>query len=105
MLKHINENNFKEEVELNNKVILVDFFATWCPPCKMLSPVVEKIGNSTNEFDVGKLDIDESQTLAMQYKVNVVPTMIIFKAGKEVERMEGYLDESTILSKVRNHLS
>ena len=82
MLKHINEDNFKTEVLESEKVTLVDFFATWCGPCQMLAPVLEKISNSRANFDIAKIDIDQLPDLAVEYGVEVVPTMVIFKNGK-----------------------
>ncbi len=97
MLKHVNNNNFKNEVLENKKVILVDFFATWCAPCSMLSPVLEKISNSRADFDIAKINIDENVNLAQEYKVEVIPTLVIFKEGKPVEKMVGFIDENKIV--------
>lgn len=104
MLKHVNNQNFREEVLKAQGIVLVDFFATWCGPCKMLSPVLEKISNSRAEFDIAKVDIDNDQDLAIEYGIEVVPTMLIFKGGEVVDRIEGYLDENTIVNKVISHM-
>lgn len=104
MLKHVSNKDFNEEVLNNSKVILVDFFATWCPPCKMLSPVIEKIASSRAEFDVAKINIDEEQELAMKYQVEAVPTMVIFKEGRIVDRIVGFADEDEIVSVVSRHI-
>lgn len=102
MIKHINENNFKAEVLDSAKPILVDFFATWCGPCNMLSPILENISNTRADFDIAKVNIDELRDLAIDYEVEVVPTLLIFKNGKVVGRIEGLVSEQEIINKVQN---
>lgn len=102
MIKHINENNFKAEVLDSAKPILVDFFATWCGPCNMLSPILENISNTRADFDIAKVNIDELRDLAIDYEVEVVPTLLIFKTGKVVGRIEGLVSEQEIINKVQN---
>ena len=104
MLKHINKEEFNDIVLKSDKVVLVDFFATWCGPCKMLAPVLEKISKTTTDFDIAKIDIDDNQELAYEYGVEVVPTLIVFKNGEIVGRMEGYLDENSIISEMSKYL-
>lgn len=104
MLKHLTNKNFEKEVLQSDKAILVDFFATWCGPCQMLGPVLEKISTSRADFDIAKVDIDQAPDLASRYKIEVVPTMLIFKDGNIVDRMEGYLDENTIASKMTQYI-
>lgn len=104
MLKHINKENFEEEVLKSDKTILVDFFAVWCGPCQMLGPVLEQIANENSNFEVGKLDIDEAQEIAIDYGVQVVPTMMIFKNGQVVDKMEGLYSKTEIVEKVSKHV-
>jgi thioredoxin 1 len=104
MLKHVDRSNFENEVIKSNKVILVDFFATWCPPCKMLSPVLEKIASSRAEFDVAKVNIDENNDIAGKYNIEVVPTMLVFKEGKVVDKMVGYMNENDITNTVNKYI-
>jgi thioredoxin 1 len=104
MLKHLNNKDFESEVINSKKAILVDFFATWCGPCKMLSPVLEKISTSRADFDIAKIDVDQEQSLASTYGIEVVPTMLIFKDGKVVDKLEGYVDENTIVSKMSRYM-
>lgn len=104
MVKHINENEFKSEVIGKKGVVLVDFFATWCPPCKMLAPILEEIGNSRAEFDIIKVNIDENINIATEYKIEVVPTMLIFKDGKVVDTLVGYMPKEEIIDKVTMHV-
>lgn len=98
MIKYINETNFKTEVLDSKKAILVDFFATWCGPCNMLSPVLEKISNTRADFDVAKVDIDKLRNLAIEYGIEVVPTLLIFKNGNVVHKIEGLVDEEEIIN-------
>lgn len=104
MLKHINEDNFKTEVLESEKVTLVDFFATWCGPCQMLAPVLEKISNSRADFDIAKIDVDQLPDLAVEYGVEVVPTMVIFKDGKVMNKFEGFKSESEIVEEVSKYM-
>ena len=78
----------KKYNELTNDLTLVDFYATWCGPCRMLSPVLEEV----TEIDVIKVDVDEERDLSLQYKINVVPTLILLKDKQEVSRKQGYMD-------------
>lgn len=104
MLKHINEENFENEVLKSKSPILVDFFATWCGPCQMLGPVLERIGNSRAEFDIAKVDVDQAQELAIKYGVEVVPTIVIFKDGKVMNKIEGFMSESEILEEMSKYM-
>lgn len=98
MIKYIDETNFKTEVLESKKAILVDFFATWCGPCSMLSPVLERISNTRADFDIVKVDIDKLRDLAIDYDIEVVPTILIFKNGNVVHRIEGFVSEEEIIS-------
>lgn len=99
----INNDNFQKEVKESDKIVLVDFFATWCGPCKMLSPVLDQVADELKDkVVVGKLDIDESLDLAKEYEVMSVPTMILFKDGKEVERIVGLRQKTQIIDAINN---
>ena len=98
MIKHANEENFEEVISKLSKVILVDFYATWCGPCQMLSPILEKISNSRADFDIIKVDVDEARKLAEKLGIEVVPTMFIYKDKKPVRKIEGVLDENEIIN-------
>ena len=99
----LNKNNFDEEVLKYVGVVLVDFFATWCGPCKMLTPVLEDASTETSA-KIYKVDIDESGDLAREYGIMVVPTMIIFKDGKQAEKFSGYMPKQAILDKINQYL-
>jgi thioredoxin 1 len=105
MIKHINENNFDQEVLKNNKLTLVDFYADWCGPCKMLSPILERIASEETNFDIAKINVDESQYLAMKYQVMSIPTMILFKNGSPIDSIIGFSDDKKIRNLINNHLN
>ena len=92
-----------EEVVLNSKVpVLVDFWATWCGPCKMLSPVVDEVAEEANgEFIVGKVNVDEEKELAKKFRVMSIPTLIVFKDGAEAKRSVGFIEKEEVLALVK----
>ena len=103
MIKIYNKDtNFEEEIK-EGKVI-VDFFATWCGPCQILGPILEKISNSRVEFDIAKVDVDEASELAIKYGIELVPTMIIFKDGKVMKTLEGVKSENEIIDEVSKYM-
>ena len=103
MAEILNNNNFDSEVE--NGVVVVDFFATWCGPCKMLAPVFEELSNEMNESaKFVKVDIDQNMEIARKFMVSTVPTMMIFKDGKQVDTMVGFMPKDVIKSKVEAHI-
>lgn len=99
-VEHLNETNF--ESAIRSGVTLVDFFATWCGPCKMLSPIIEELSSEADGFSVYKVDIDECEDLAMDFSVMSVPTLIVFKNGEEAERMIGVRSKADILNVIRS---
>ncbi len=96
MLKHVTTSDFEEEVLNCNGKVLVDFFATWCGPCQMLTPVLEKMSEEEKTIKIVKVNIDEESKLAIENGVEVVPTMILYNNGKVVGRFEGYRDEEEL---------
>jgi len=93
----ITEGNFNQTI--SKGVTLVDFFAHWCGPCRMLAPILEELSNSLNgKAKIAKLDIDKEIKLATQFRVSSVPTMILFKDGKEVDRIVGLKDANSLKS-------
>jgi thioredoxin 1 len=104
MAQILNSDNFTKEIE-KNEVTVVDFFATWCGPCKMLAPVFEELGNEMKEkANFFKVDIDKSLEIAQQYGINTVPTMLIFKNGKVVDKLVGFVPKVNIKNKVENQI-
>ena len=93
--------NFESEVLNSEKVVLVDFYADWCGPCKMMSPVIESIAEELGEkVKVGKVNVDENQDLAIKYNVMSIPTMIIFKNGMAMKSFIGVTDKNDILKEL-----
>lgn len=88
-LIHGNEREFDELVK--GDLVLVDFFATWCGPCKMLGGVLEELAESREALKIVKIDVDENTSLAKQYGIMSVPTLVLFKDGKEVSKTTGYM--------------
>lgn len=95
---HITQNNFEQEVLKSDKPVLVDFFASWCGPCKMLSPVIEKIAAEHPEYKICKVNVDEEPELAAAFRVMSVPTLVSFKDGKAVGQSAGVKPEKQILA-------
>ena len=87
---NINKNNFAEEVLNSEKPVLVDFWASWCGPCRMVIPIVEKIAEEYPEYKVVKINVDEEQELAAQFGVMSIPTLITFKDGQKVKQVAGF---------------
>ena len=96
MVNHINDSNFNEEVLNAKGVVVVDFFATWCAPCKMLAPVLEEVASEMAEVKVLKVDVDESPETATKYGVQSIPTIKIFKDGAEVETKVGFMPKDVL---------
>ena len=96
MLKHI-----KDSAEFNNETakgkVLVDFFATWCGPCKMLAPIVEKVASEHEDITVLKIDVDEVPDVAAKYGIRSIPTLILFEDGKAVDMKLGFMPEESVL--------
>ena len=90
--------NFESEVLSADKPVLVDFWATWCAPCRMLGPVVEEVAEETEgRAIVGKLNVDDEMELARKYRVAAIPTLIVFENGQEVRRSVGVIEKEDIL--------
>lgn len=89
--------NFEKEVLNSDKTTLIDFYADWCGPCKMISPIIESIANENEDIKVVKINVDEAQDLAMEYQVMSIPTIVIIKNGKEVKRNVGVASKEQIL--------
>lgn len=102
-MKTVNTQEFNEL--MNEKAVLVDFFATWCGPCKMLSPVLEGVAEKMKDkVTIVKVDVDRSPDLAAKFGVMSVPTMIMFKNGRQVDAFSGYMPEANLMANIERNL-
>lgn len=97
----INKNNF-DSVKNNEKLVLLDFFADWCGPCRMVGPVIEEIANEHPEILVGKINVDEEPALASAFSVMSIPTLVVMKNGKIVRQVAGARPKAQILALLEN---
>ncbi len=101
----LNDKNFDEEVIKSNEPVLVDFWAEWCGPCKMIAPSVENISSEyEGKLKVGKLDVDSNPNVSSTYGIRSIPTLLIFKNGAPVDQIVGAVAQNVIESKVDNHI-
>ena len=97
----VTSENFEQEVLKSEKVVLVDFYADWCGPCKMLSPVMEEVAQENEDIKVVKINIDNQRDLALDYDVMSIPTVVAIKNGQEIDRLVGFADKSEILNLIK----
>lgn len=94
----VNKNNFNQEVLNSDKPVLIDFWAPWCGPCRMVVPLVEEIAKERSDIKVVKINVDEEQELAMQFGVMSIPTLVVMKNGKIVKQVTGARPKAQILA-------
>ena len=94
----VNRNNFNQEVLNSDKPVLLDFWAPWCGPCRMVSPVVDEIASERGDIKVGKVNVDEQPELAAQFGVMSIPTLVVMKGGKVVNQIVGARPKAQILA-------
>ncbi len=95
------DDNFGEEVIKSKEPVLVDFFAEWCGPCKMMAPVIDELAKEfEGKWKIGKCDVDASPETAQKFGVQSIPTLIVFKDGKEVDRMVGFQSKDALMNKL-----
>ena len=96
----VNSENFQKEV-LQAELAVVDFWASWCGPCRMLGPVIDQLGNELTDVKVCKIDVDANQELAGKYKVETIPTLVVLEGGKEIKRSVGVQPKPAILAMLK----
>ena len=96
----ITSDNFEREVLKSDKKVLVDFWASWCGPCRMLSPIIDEVAKSTDKVKIGKVNVDEESDLATKFAVMSIPTLILFENGKPVKQIVGVQSKEAILKMI-----
>ena len=94
---NINKNNFENEVLNSDKTVLLDFWASWCAPCRMVAPIVEEIAGERGDIKVGKINVDEEPELANKFSIMSIPTLVVMKNGKIVQQVSGARPKKAIL--------
>ncbi len=97
----VTSNEFEEEILKSEKPVLVDFYADWCGPCKMLAPIVEQVATENNDVKVCRINVDDAQDLAVEYGIMSIPTLVVIKNGKEANRAVGVLGKDEILEMLK----
>lgn len=103
MVEEVNSQNFKEKVLDSSDPVLVDFYASWCNPCKKVSEILDKINTDENKARIVKINIEESSQLASNYMVMSIPALILFKEGRPQEKIVGLVSEREILKMISRH--
>lgn len=102
----ITNSNYSEEVEKTDKLVLIDFWASWCGPCRMMSPIVDEIAKEVSEqIKVGKVNVDEEADLAVKFNISSIPTLVIIKDGKVVKTLIGVQSKKTIMNALNQELA
>ena len=100
----LNDDNFESEILNSEKTCLVDFFATWCGPCKIMSPVIDEIAAENPDIKVGKVDVDEAEEIAARFGIMSIPTLILFKNGEVAHKMVGNMPKAKLVSELEANL-
>jgi thioredoxin 1 len=101
----VTDTSFESTVLQAEKPVLIDFWAVWCGPCRMVAPIVEELaGELEDKLVVGKVDVDSNQQIAVKYGIQSIPTLMLFKGGEMVERIVGAVDKRSLLAKIEGFL-
>lgn len=98
----LTKDNFDQEVLQSNQPVLVDFWASWCGPCRMLSPIVDQVAEEQTEIKVGKINVDEQQELAERFRIMTIPTLIVFKNGEKAASSVGVQAKQDIIAMIES---
>lgn len=94
---NLSNKEYEKEVEKSDKVVILDFWASWCGPCRMMTPIIDEIANENKELKVCKVNVDEEQELAKQFNIMSIPTIVVMKDGKVINQVVGVVDKSEVL--------
>ncbi len=104
MAKNIDEQEFENEVIKQNGVVVVDFWATWCGPCKMIAPIIEELSSEMQEVKFVKVDVDKSPQISNEFKIASIPTLKLFKNGEVVDTIVGFRPKSELEDIIKKHM-